>query len=424
MPSHNLKALFKTAVFAASILLFPGARTASSQTVNLTAAPSLAALPDGQTVPMWGYTCSSAAVTPATCRALNQNAGSNWSPVLITTIPGDLTINLQNSLSGTVPTSLVVVGQLGGGLGRTAQMVDSPVHPVQGATWPIAGDSSGATFTPPAQPMRVQSFATEVAHGGSAALTWKGLKSGTYLIESGTHPSIQGPMGLYGILVVTTPGTAYTGVSYDADVPLLLSEIDPAQNNAVAAAVVKTGFSETATVTLNDTVSTISVDNPGTGYTTAPTITISGGGGTGATATAAVDGSGKITAINVISPGKGYTSVPTVQISNSTVSGAAATAALSLAPSLPCGGNASACYPPAVNYSPLYYMVNGVSLDRTNLGNSLFPASPAVAGNVLVRFVNAGLRMHVPSIVGAQTNTAAGVVPGLSLIAEDGKRSR
>jgi len=32
---------------------------------------------------------------------------------------------------------------------------------------------------------------------------------------------------------------------YDADLPLVLSEIDPVQNASVAAAVVKTGFSET-----------------------------------------------------------------------------------------------------------------------------------------------------------------------------------
>ena len=37
-----------------------------------------------------------------------------------------------------------------------------------------------------------------------------------------------------------------------------------------------------------------------------------------------------------------------------------------------------------------------------------------------MRFVNAGLRMHVPSIVGAMTGAAAVCVPGLSLIAEDG----
>jgi len=39
---------------------------------------------------------------------------------------------------------------------------------------------------------------------------------------------------------------------------------------------------------------------------------------------------------------------------------------------------------------------------------------------VLVRFVNAGLRMHVPSIVGAFANTNAAPVPGFALIAEDG----
>jgi len=112
----------------------------------------------------------------------------------------------------------------------------------------------------------VQSFSTEVLAGATTAtpLTWPAatLRPGTYLIESGTHPSIQGPMGLYGILVVTTApsgttaGTAYPGsaagitpvvppVTYNADVPLLLSEIDSVQNTAVAKAVTLTGFSET-----------------------------------------------------------------------------------------------------------------------------------------------------------------------------------
>ncbi len=57
-------------------------------------------------------------------------------------------------------------------------------------------------------------------------------------------------MGLYGIVIVTAepsstgPGTAYPGVSYDAEVPLLLSEIDPMQNAAVQTAVTTPGFSE------------------------------------------------------------------------------------------------------------------------------------------------------------------------------------
>src|SRR4029077_3484545 len=109
----------------------------------------------------------------------------------------------------------------------------------------------------------------EVGAGTTAALCWgttctvptPALKPGTYLIESGTHPSIQGPMGLYGILVVTTapvttgtvaPGCAYPGATagtcaatYSAEVPLLLSEIDPVQNSAVNTAVNTAGFSAT-----------------------------------------------------------------------------------------------------------------------------------------------------------------------------------
>jgi len=46
-------------------------------------------------------------------------------------------------------------------------------------------------------------------------------------------------------------------------------------------------------------------------------------------------------------------------------------------------------------------------------------ANVQTTGNVLVRLVNAGLRMHVPSIVGALTGGASGI-PGMQLIAEDG----
>jgi uncharacterized repeat protein (TIGR01451 family) len=60
------------------------------------------------------------------------------------------------------------------------------------------------------------------------------------------------------------------------------------------------------------TVNSVTMVSGGTGYTT-PTVTISGGGGTGATATATV-GSGIITAITIVNPGSGYTSAPTVTI--------------------------------------------------------------------------------------------------------------
>ena len=51
------------------------------------------------------------------------------------------------------------------------------------------------------------------------------------------------------------------------------------------------------------------------GYTTAPTVTFSGGGGTGASATATIDASGQVTGITITNGGSGYTSAPTVTIS-------------------------------------------------------------------------------------------------------------
>jgi Bacterial Ig domain len=384
MRSNYLKTV-KTAVLAISVLLLGASVSFAQQQVNLTAGPANATLPDGSAVPMWGYSCGALIANPpgstATCAPLNMNAPANgWSPVVITVPTGqDLQINLTNNLVFTptatgstpnkIPTSIVIVGQIGGGLGKPGGYTDSPDHSAaQTVTWPIADSTTAGT--PPTQGQRVQSFGAEIKGGTSGSLCWgvcgqnkPALRPGTYLIESGTHPSIQGPMGLFGILVVTSApaasggtGTAYPAVgtspaiSYNAEVSLLLSEIDPVQNNAVNAAVNTNGFSETMV----------------------------------------------------------WSGQPTG-----------------------CGNPASStyqqCYPPAVNYSPLYYLINGVAFNKssaTNAVSSLFNALPntgaATNPKVLVRLVNAGSRMHVPSIVGAQYGVGAAAAPGFGLIAEDG----
>jgi hypothetical protein len=383
---------------AAAVLLSASGAALAQQVVNLTVAPTSTTLSDGTAVPMWGYSCTAATGSTALCAASNPAVAAAqaavaaattaapasaanvalakaWSPVVITVPSGqDLMVNLTNSLTfkngNTVPTSLVIVGQIGGGLGTGATSTASPDHSgVRSQTWPIL---TGATAPAPAQGSRVQSFATEVVAGATTALCWgpscttpsPALQPGTYLIESGTHPSIQASMGLYGILVVTdaVTGTAYgkagssTAVTYNADIPLLFSEIDPAQNNAVATAVNTAGFSET------------------TVWSGLP-----GGCGNPLPAT----GTGTNPSFNT-------------------------------------------CYPPVVNYTPLYYLINGRTFDTTNASASLFPVNllsgvasgTAVTGNVLVRLVNAGSKMHVPAIVGTTTGTAS--APGMTLIAEDG----
>lgn len=73
------------------------------------------------------------------------------------------------------------------------------------------------------------------------------------------------------------------------------------------------GGSGTASLT-SGAVAAIAVGAAGSGYTTAPTVVLAGGGGTGATATASVS-AGAITGFTVTNGGSGYTSPPTVIIS-------------------------------------------------------------------------------------------------------------
>jgi FtsP/CotA-like multicopper oxidase with cupredoxin domain len=341
----------------------------NAPTVNLTAQRMSATLPDGNTALMWGF-CTPDTGSNISGDPCPKPIVGTWAPgptIIVKTGSPSLTINLTNSLP--TPTSIVVLGQLGGGLGKPNK-VPGPLHSKQlSTTWPSVvhatcsnapansctsnsdcssfsicdtnsnscssnssitcsqnsdcAGSCGPIFTPPSQGgngtqggPRVQTFGTEVAPTTTTALTWNNLKPGTYLYETGTHPSIQAPMGLYGVLIVTdnsaAQANAYPGVPYDADATLLFSEIDIKLNKVVDAA----------------------------------------------------------------------------------------------------NGDESK-YPPAVNYTPTYFLINGQAFDQSKLSASAFAAlvpGTSASGNVLMRFVNAGLRTHIPSVVGLP----------MSLMAEDG----
>ncbi len=74
-------------------------------------------------------------------------------------------------------------------------------------------------------------------------------------------------------------------------------------------------------------VGKIDITNAGSGYTSGPTVTLSGGGGSGAQATAEIETSstGSIASIQLTNPGSGYSTAPTVAI-NGDGTGATATA--------------------------------------------------------------------------------------------------
>ena len=86
------------------------------------------------------------------------------------------------------------------------------------------------------------------------------------------------------------------------------------------------GASGSVTVAI-DNVEGVSIDNPGSGYTSPPDVTFSGGG-SGAAGTAVLE-SGGVASVSITNGGSGYASAPSISFSGGGGSGAAATAALS-----------------------------------------------------------------------------------------------
>lgn len=101
---------------------------------------------------------------------------------------------------------------------------------------------------------------------------------------------------------------AVRGVNFDGTGQFKFALVDggttttPTTRTATGTAVVTSGF-----------VTSITLTDGGEGYTSAPSVTITGGGGGGATATATVSG-GAVTGFSITSPGSGYGSVPTVNV--------------------------------------------------------------------------------------------------------------
>jgi len=237
-----------------------------AQTVANLAAVEGEWTPPGSATPiaMWGFVDD-----PGSC----PGAPVTWNSGPTIEVPSDgtdLMINLRNCLDEDV--SIFIPGQL------------KPLAPVHEDT-----DGSGR--------MRVTSFDTITAPTAVGSYQWTGVKEGTYLYHSGTHPQVQVQMGLYGALVVD--GGSYPAVTQDE--VLLFSEIDPALHGAV-------------------------------------------------------DG----------------------------------------------GTYGTPDYPSTFDYKPKYFLINGVSYPDTAV------ITLTMGEDVLLRFVNAGLKTHVPALQGLYMSVVAG----------------
>ncbi len=83
--------------------------------------------------------------------------------------------------------------------------------------------------------------------------------------------------------------------------------------NGVGTSTPLQNWNPTTSNTTNKPVVGVTIVSAGTGYTSAPTGALSGGGGTGATATATV-ANGRLTGFTVTNGGSGYNSAPTVTL--------------------------------------------------------------------------------------------------------------
>ncbi|MGV3664216.1 MAG: beta strand repeat-containing protein [Prosthecobacter sp.] len=133
------------------------------------------------------------------------------------------------------------------------------------------------------------------------------------------------------------------------------------------------GAGATGTVSMGVTSATFTINGGTTTYSAAPSVTISGGGGTGATATAILTG-GIVTGITVTVPGSGYTSAPTISFSGGTVTAAGTNPSGS--------GNAT-------NFTPSSYTITSTgsgftSAPTVSFSGGTFAATASLSGIVLM----------------------------------------
>ena len=156
-----------------SVLLVAFTATAFADPVHtyyLRAQAITKTMPGGEIIPMWGL----AEYTDVSFTVLVSEPNVPGPTLAMNHKNDTLVVHLKNDLPEAI--SLVIPSQM-------AEM--TPVF-----------------FTDNEGRQRVRSFTAETDPGATGIYTWTNLHSGTFLYHSGTHPSVQVPMGLYGAVTV------------------------------------------------------------------------------------------------------------------------------------------------------------------------------------------------------------------------------
>ncbi len=131
-----------------------------------------------------------------------------------------------------------------------------------------------------------------------------------------------------GTLMATVASANFVGMSTNTGTANTITEIvNGAFGTYAGGAVINTnGFAATISQPLlapqGNGVFSVDVTAGGTGYVGAPSVSITGGGGTGATGYATINSAGAVTGIVITNPGQNYTSTPTIALSGGGGTGA------------------------------------------------------------------------------------------------------
>lgn len=159
-----------------------------------------------------------------------------------------------------------------------------------------AGSTAYTVTLPAGQSTDVVLVVDRVAMGGTPGQLFAGLLRVT---DSLGHTSLDLPVSA----VASDLNGLWSGVAVISDVSQIEGTSAVVPVRATASAVASGGK-----------VTEISLNNSGLFYTTAPSVSISGGGGTGATASLVVLPNGRLQQLTLTNGGSGYTSNPTVTI--------------------------------------------------------------------------------------------------------------
>ena len=227
----------------------------------------------------------------------------------------------QATISSISGTQAVVTAVVSGGGKLTEMNVTNPGSNYRSAPSIILGDPYYGSITTDSTGV---SLTTQSSGNYGAGQTYTDVPAASVSPVGGTGAKftvVTDGSGNIASLVCTDGGSTYALTNVITIAGDQLGGATPANDATVTVTALSHADRATVATLLNASVDTITITNTGSGYLSAPDVTVSGGNGINAKFNASIQNQG-VSAINIEDGGVQYQSVPVVTITQSTGSGA------------------------------------------------------------------------------------------------------